>query len=79
MPAEFEKNEGILVRWPYQADMDSTIAELVKHISSEGKTWILFDASNVSCDTLCITNFLANQGASYDSLFSCKYPLKPGE
>lgn len=43
--AEFEKNEGIILKWNYDPAIDSTIVRIASIISSDDKVWILYDPS----------------------------------
>ena len=44
--AEFEKNEGIILKWNYDPAIDSTIVRIASIISSDNKVWILYDPSH---------------------------------
>ncbi len=46
MPAEFEKNEGILLKWNYNASVDSTVTRIASIISPDDKVWMLYDPAN---------------------------------
>lgn len=45
--AEFEKNEGIILKWNYNPAFDSTIVRIASIISSDDKVWILYDPSHL--------------------------------
>jgi agmatine/peptidylarginine deiminase len=46
LPAEFEKNEGIILKWNYNESVDSVVAKIASVISVEDKVWILNDPDN---------------------------------
>lgn len=46
LQAEFEKNEGLILKWNYNASVDSAVVKIATVISSDDKVWILYDPSN---------------------------------
>lgn len=44
---EFEKNECIILKWNYNASLDSTVARIASVVSGVDKVWILFDPDQV--------------------------------
>jgi agmatine deiminase len=53
-PPEFEKNEGLILKWNYNEAIDSTVAQVASLISADDKVWIV-------CDTVNITGMSALQ------------------
>ena len=47
VPAEFEQNEGILLKWNYSSSLDSVVIKIASVISPENKVWLLHDPENV--------------------------------
>jgi len=68
MPAEYEKNEGVFVTWPYQADYDSIIAEISGYAASSGDVLIIYNPDSVSADTNYIRTFLQSTGNNHDNI-----------
>ncbi len=44
--SEFEKKEGILLKWNYDVAVDSTVARIAAIISTDDKAWIIYDPAN---------------------------------
>ena len=63
VPAEFEKNESLLLAWPYDNNADTVIADISSVASSYGTVNILY---NEDADTNSMINFLSNTG-NYNS------------
>ncbi|MEI6060137.1 MAG: agmatine deiminase family protein [Bacteroidota bacterium] len=63
LPAEFEKNEGIMLKWNYNAAIDSTLVQIASIISADDKVWILYDPSS-AFTTAAILEQLAAGGAT---------------
>jgi len=61
---EFEKNEKLLLSWPYNPDIDSITAEITGISNNYSDIDILFDPGNNSFDTTAIRNFLISTNAN---------------
>jgi agmatine/peptidylarginine deiminase len=46
VPAEFEQNEGILLKWNYDSSIDSVVLKIASVISPENKVWLLYNPEN---------------------------------
>lgn len=68
-PAEFEKNEGILLVWDYSAQRDSITANIAKAAQGAGKVWIIYYPGQAPADTSQIRNYLYSRGVLPDSLY----------
>lgn len=67
MPAEFEKNEGVILKWNYDAGVDSTIARIASIISADDSVWMLYDPANAYTQTQ-IRNELTIAGANFPKI-----------
>ncbi|MDP3446092.1 MAG: agmatine deiminase family protein, partial [Ignavibacteria bacterium] len=68
-PAEFEKNEGVLLVWDYNAAHDSITANITKIAQQAGKVWILYRTEMAAVDTTQIKNYLFERGVLPENLF----------
>lgn len=68
-PAEFEKNEGLLMTWAYEPGLDTLMANITKVAQQTAKVWISYNPENTAVDTIIIRDFILSQGASFDNLF----------
>lgn len=66
--SEFEKNEGLLLKWNYDTSIDTTVARIASIVSSDDKVWIIFDAAN-SFTTSQILQQLNAMGANTANIF----------
>jgi agmatine/peptidylarginine deiminase len=62
-PAEFERNEGLLLKWNYEEAVDSTVARIAAIVSENDKVWMLYDPSSPT-GTQVILNELLAKGAN---------------
>ena len=69
MPAEYEKNEGVILTWPYMADMDSLVAEISGYAAASGDVWLIFNPDSTVTDTSDIRAFLQSTGNNHDNVF----------
>lgn len=68
-PAEFEKNEGILLVWDYSPQRDSITANIAKAAQQAGKVWIIYYPGQAPADTSQIRSYLYSRGVLPDSLY----------
>lgn len=68
MPAEFEKNQGIIMVWPYDDGRDSVLARIAALSTGEGRCQIVVNPLNPDCDSACILQLLMNFGVQTDSI-----------
>lgn len=68
-PAEFEKNEGVLLVWDYSASRDSVTANIAKIAQTAGKVWIIFYPGQAPVDTAQIRSYLYSRGVTAVNLF----------
>lgn len=61
-PAEFEKNEGVLLVWDYNPSRDSITANIAKAAQQAGKVWIIYYPGPAPSDTTEIKNYLLSRG-----------------
>ncbi len=67
MPAEYEKNEGVILTWPYLPDLDTTIAEISGYAAGYGEVWLIYNPDSVNTDTSDIRNFLITTGNNHSN------------
>ncbi len=46
LPAEFERNEGLILKWNYNAPIDAAILKIAEVITAENKIWLIYDPDN---------------------------------
>jgi agmatine deiminase len=68
-PAEFEKNEGVLLVWDYSPSRDSITANIAKAAQTAGKVWIVYYPGQAPMDTVQIRNYLYSRGVTPQNLF----------
>jgi agmatine/peptidylarginine deiminase len=68
-PAEFEKNEGVLLVWDYAPSRDSITANITKAAQQAGKVWIIYYPGQAPYDTAQIRNYLYSRGVLPLNLF----------
>jgi agmatine/peptidylarginine deiminase len=68
-PAEFEKNEGVLLVWDYSSSRDSITANIAKAAQTAGKVWIIYYPGQAPMDTFQIRNYLYGKGVTPENLF----------
>lgn len=68
-PAEFEKNEGVLLVWDYSPSRDSITANITRVAQRAGKVWIIYYPGTAPADTAQIRSYLYSKGVSPDSLY----------
>jgi agmatine/peptidylarginine deiminase len=61
-PAEFEKNEGVLLVWDYAPARDSITANITKAAQQAGKVWIIYYPGQAPYDTAQIRSYLYSRG-----------------
>lgn len=61
-PAEFEKNEGVLLVWDYAPARDSITANITRAAQQAGKVWIIYYPGQAPYDTAHIRNYLYSRG-----------------
>ncbi len=66
-PPEFEKNEGIILKWNYNESIDSTVAQVASIISADDKVWILCDTNN-TLGLAAIQSQLSLRGANFSNI-----------
>jgi agmatine deiminase len=68
-PAEFEKNEGVMLVWDYSPSRDSITANIAKAAQQAGKVWIIYYPGQAPADTTQIRNYLYSRGVLPLNLF----------
>lgn len=68
-PAEFEKNEGIMMVWDYQPSRDTVVANIARIAQQAGKVWIVYYPGQAPYDTTAIRSFLYEMGATSEHLY----------
>lgn len=68
-PAEFEKNEGVLLVWDYTPSRDSITANIAKAAQQSGKVWIIYYPGQAPADTAQIRTYLYSRGVTADNLY----------
>ncbi|HMM10795.1 MAG TPA: agmatine deiminase family protein [Bacteroidales bacterium] len=68
-PAEFEKNEGILLVWDYAPSRDSITANIARAAQQAGKVWIIYYPGQAPYDTSQIRSYLYSRGVLPLNLF----------
>lgn len=68
-PAEFEKNEGVMLVWDYSPSRDSITANITRVAQKAGKVWIIYYPGTAPADTTQIRAYLYSKGVSPDSLY----------
>ncbi|MBS4058581.1 MAG: agmatine deiminase family protein [Bacteroidales bacterium] len=63
-PAEFEKNEGVLLVWDYAPSRDSITANIARITQTAGLVWIVYYPGAAPADTSQIRNYLYSKGVS---------------
>lgn len=67
VPAEFEKNEGLLLKWNYESSTDEVVVKIASAISIDDKVWILYDPDNaVTSDAIQV--LLSAGGANLSNI-----------
>jgi agmatine deiminase len=61
-PAEFEKNEGVMLVWDYSSSRDSITANIAKAAQQAGKVWIIYYPGQAPIDTTQIRQYLYSRG-----------------
>jgi len=61
-PAEFEKNEGVLLVWDYSPSRDSITANIVKAVQQTAMAWIIYYPESAPLDTAQIRSYLYSRG-----------------
>lgn len=46
IPGEFERNEGLLLKWNYNSQIDSTVARVASAASASAKVWMLYSPAH---------------------------------
>ena len=67
-PAEFEKQQGIILTWDYSPQRDSVISNMAGAIQDFAEVYIIYNPSAQSCDTFCIRSFLLSRGVGYSNI-----------
>jgi len=67
-PPEFEKNEGIILKWNYDNSIDSTVAQVAAIISADDKVWMLCDTNNL-VGMAAMELELSAWGANFSNIF----------
>ena len=68
MPAEYEKNEGVIMTWPYEAGFDTTIATISGYAAASGDVWLIYNPDSVITDTNDIRAFLQSTGNNHENI-----------
>ena len=69
MPAEYEKDEGVIMAWPYTSAIDSTVAEISGYAAASGDVWLLYNPDSISTDTNDIRAFLQSTGNNHNNIY----------
>ncbi len=62
IPAEFEKNEGVILTWDYNSSVDSTVSMIASGLQDAGKVFIIYYPGTVPYDTNYIKSLMATYG-----------------
>ncbi len=68
VPAEYEKNDGVLLTWPYNPPLDSVVAEISGLAAASGDVWLLYNADSILTDTTAIRTFLQATGNNHNNI-----------
>lgn len=68
IPAEYEKNDGVILTWPYEADYDSIVADISALSASSGNVWLLYNPDSTLTDTTVIRTFLQATGNNCENI-----------
>lgn len=68
IPAEYEKNDKLLMVWPYEAAIDSIVGEITSLAVQTAHVELIFNPDSIQFDTTQIRNFLANIGISNENV-----------
>lgn len=68
-PAEFEKNEGVLLVWDYNSSRDSITANIAKAAQHAAKVWIVYYPDQAPVDTAEIRSYLYENGVLPHNLY----------
>lgn len=68
-PAEFEKNEGVLLTWDYHPSRNLVTAAIAKAVQNSAKVWIIYYPGQAPEDTGQIRQFLSGQGVANHNVF----------
>jgi agmatine/peptidylarginine deiminase len=61
-PAEFEKNEGVLLVWDYSSSRDSITANIIKAVQQTAMAWVIYYPESAPMDTAEIRSYLYSRG-----------------
>lgn len=61
-PAEFEKQEGLLLTWDYNDQRNPVTAAIAKAVQPSAKVWIIYYPGQAPMDTTEIRNYLRDHG-----------------
>jgi len=59
IPGEFERNEGILLKWNYNLQVDSTVSRVAAAASSGSKVWLVFNPEQTTTQSQILDQLLA--------------------
>lgn len=64
---EFEKQEGLMLKWNYNAPLDEVVAKVASIISKDDKIWIVFDPDHTFTSVQILAQLTA-QGAKPENI-----------
>jgi len=68
-PAEFDKNEGVLLTWDYHPDRNPITAAIAKAVQNSAKVWIIYYPGQAPEDTSGIRQYLYSQGVTDHNVY----------
>lgn len=68
IPAELERNEGVLLVWDYYPARDSVVANIAGAVQDHAIVWIIYYPGTVPYDTTYIRNYLLSRGVGYHNV-----------
>ncbi len=68
--SEFEKKEGILLKWNYDAAVDSTVARIAAIISTNDKAWIIYNPANSVTSSQILAELISYGANASNILFT---------
>ena len=68
IPAEHERNEGLLLVWDYAPVRDSVVANIAGAVQDHALVWIIYYPGQAPYDTSHIRQYLLNRGVGYHNV-----------
>ncbi len=68
IPAEFEKNDNLVLTWSYTEAVDTVLAEIAQIAEQAADISIIYNPDSTQFDTIQINSFLHNMGVDTDNV-----------